>query len=124
LHSSEGSSIQSWIICGLIGVSVAYGAVGVLAVSRGADVSDGSEVLWTVVYSVLVTLWARADGRASNVERDYSWLLMFFFWPVVLAYHLVKSRRFEGLMLYLGFMATYLAPNFAQVIASVCCEVP
>jgi hypothetical protein len=124
MATRPGISMQSWITCGLIALSAVYCAVAVIAVNRRIGVSDGSRVLWLVVFSILVTLWAREDRRATGIDREYSWLLMFFFWPVVLAYHLIKSRRFEGAMLYAGFVAVYLAPNYAQLVAWVCCGQP
>lgn len=117
-------AMQSWITWGLVALSATYSAVGGYATSRGADVAEGTRILWLVVFAVLVTLWAREDRRASRTERDYSWLLMFFFWPVVLAHHLIRSRRVEGVVLYLGFVAVYLAPNYVQLAMRACCRQP
>jgi hypothetical protein len=124
MEERRGFSMQSWITWGLIALSAVYSAVGGYATTRGADVSEGTRVLWLVVFSVLVTLWAREDRRARPTDKDYSWLLMFFFWPVVLAYHLIKTRRAEGALLYIGFVAVYLAPNYAQLTMWVCCGQP
>jgi hypothetical protein len=102
-------------------LSGAYSAAGAFAVSRGANVSESTALLWALVFSVLITLWAREDKRATKVERDYSWLLMLFFWPVVLAYHLIKGRRVEGAVMYAGFMAIFLAPPYVRLVVWVCC---
>jgi hypothetical protein len=116
--------MQSWLTSSLIALSAAYSAVVAYAVARGSAVSESTGVLWLLVFSVLITLWAREDRRATATERDYSWLLMFFFWPVVLAYHLVKSRRLEGAVMYVGFVAVYLAPNYVQLVTWACCGRP
>ena len=83
----------------------------------GSAVPERAEFLWTLVFSVLVTWWSRVDGTEGAARAKWEWsaLLMFFFWPVVLLYHLARSRGAEGLMLYLGFIAVYLAPYFVQL---------
>lgn len=38
-----------------------------------------------VVFSILVTLWTRYDlVNGTQAQREYSYLLMFFFWVIVL----------------------------------------
>ena len=78
-------------------------------------------MIWFLVFSVLITLWSRTDKvyPVTRATGEYSYLLMFFFWPIVLLYHLVRSRGVEGLMLYLGFASTYMAPYIAQLLAWV-----
>jgi hypothetical protein len=113
--------IQPWIIGGLVILSATYSIIASYVVSRGAAVSDSTRVLWIVVFSILVTVWSRNDNRyvVPRATRDYSYLLMFFFWPMVLLYHLVRSRGTEGLMMYVGFLATYTAPYVIQVLTWV-----
>jgi len=112
-------SIQPWIIGGLVALSATFCAVAFIAVSRGAEISDQTRVVWLLVFSILVTLWSRSDYTVTRATGEYSYLLMFFFWPIVLLYHLVRSRGVEGLMLYVGFVSTYIAPYVAQVFAWV-----
>ena len=88
--------------------------------SRGSGVSENTAMLWLLVFTVLITFWARSD-TAAPPGKEYSTLLMFFFWPIVLAYHLIRSRGLEGLIMYVGFLAVYLAPNYAQLVTWVCC---
>jgi hypothetical protein len=85
---------------------------------RGGSLSESTEMLWYFVFSVLVTLWARNDivHRVPPAGREYSYLLMFFFWPVVLPYHLLRSRGFEGLLLFIGFLGICVAPYVVQVV--------
>jgi hypothetical protein len=73
-----------------------------------------------LVFSILVTLWAWDDELypVSRATGEYSYLLMFFFWPVVLLYHLVHSRGFRGFMMYVGFLSMNLAPYFMQALIS------
>lgn len=117
----QRSLSQPWITGGLIALSAGNSVVSALTASRGTNLSESTEVLWYFVFSVLVTLWARNDiaDRAPAVSREYSHLLMFFFWPVVLPYHLLKSRGVEGLVLFIGFLAIYIAPYVVQVITWV-----
>jgi hypothetical protein len=121
MSTQSGSSIQPWIVGGLVALSATYSGIAAYATSRGSDVSESTRVLWVLVFSILVTLWSRNDKiyPVTRSKGDYSYLLMFFFWPIVLLYHLVRSRGSEGLMLYLGFIATYMAPYLSQVLVWV-----
>jgi hypothetical protein len=110
-------SLQIWICAVLLAISAALSGVGALAASRGKDVSESTDMLWTFVFSVLLTLWARADDRypVTRSKGDYSYLLMFFFWPVVLLNHALRSRGMEGAVLYVGFMAIYFVPYVVRM---------
>jgi len=112
-------SLQLWIVVVLLAISAAFCVVGGVAASRGKEVSQSTDVLWTLVFSILVTLWARNDDRypVTRSRGDYSYLLMFFFWPVVLLNHALRSRGIEGAVLYVGFMAIYFVPYFVQMAA-------
>jgi hypothetical protein len=110
-------TIKPWIELGLVFLSASYAAMAGYAVSRGNAVPERTEFVWTFVFSVLVTWWSYVDGTEGTARGKWelSALLMFFFWPVVLLYHLVRSRAVEGVMLYLGFIAVYLAPYLVQL---------
>jgi len=110
-------SMQLWIVAVLLIISASFCVVGGLAASRGKELSQSTDVLWTLVFSILVTLWARNDDRypVTRSKGDYSYLLMFFFWPVVLLNHALRSRGMEGAVLYVGFMAIYSVPYFVQM---------
>ena len=114
---------QAGITWTLLAFSAGYAVVSAFAASRHADPSQGLAIAWIAAFSVLVALWAREDNRRGEGRpREYSWLLMIFFWPVVLAWHLVKTRGLEGFVLYLGFIAIYLAPTYLRMVAWVCCS--
>ena len=117
----EHRSLQHWIVAVLLLISAGYCVVGGFAVSRGKEVSTSTEVLWNVAFAALVTLWSRNDDRwpITRSRGDYSYLLMFFFWPVVLLNHAIRSRGIEGLVLYLGFLGICSAPYIVQVIVYV-----
>ncbi len=102
--------------------SLAYSLLQGLAVTRGGEVSENTEMLWMLVFGILVTAWAKTDARAIRPQSEYSYLLMFFFWPLVLPYHLVRSRGLEGLVLFVGFLTICLAPNLVQIITAVYVE--
>lgn len=108
----------------MLAASAAYSVVSAFTAMKHADPAPAGAVVWLVAFSVLIALWAREDRRAGAAVSDYSWLLMFFLWPVVLIYHLVKTRALEGFVLYLGFLAIYLAPNYVRWITWTCCSGP
>jgi hypothetical protein len=114
---NQRRSLQLWIIVVVLIISAAYSALGAVAAWRGKELSESTGMLWLFVFSVSVTLWSRNDERypVTRSRGDYSYLLMFFFWPVVLLNHAVRSRGVEGLVLYLGFLGVYFAPYFVQM---------
>ena len=101
-----------------------YAVACAIVATRHADPPPATAIAWLVVFSVLTALWAREDRRAGAAGPGHSWLLMVFFWPVALAYHLVKTRGLEGFVLYMGFLAIYLAPNYIRWLTWVCCSGP
>lgn len=112
--------MQSWLIASVVALSATYCAVLALYEVRETTPSGSTEVLWSFVFAILVTWWAKVDtkGRASPVQREIPSFLMFILWPIILPYHLVKSRGSEGVVLFFGFLTLYLAPYMAVVIVA------
>lgn len=69
------------------------------------------------MFAILVALWAKNDlaSRAPDTAREYSYLLMFYFRPIVLPYRLVRTRGVEGAILFPGFLATCMASQIVQL---------
>src|SRR4051812_26367024 len=60
--------LKPWLELGLVGLSVAYAAMAGYAVSRGREVPERTEMLWALVFSVLVTWWSREDRTATGAR--------------------------------------------------------
>lgn len=97
-------------------MSVAYSAVAAYIVAHGGAISDGTGILWILIFAVLVALWAKNDAAARNEQKPFEYsYFVFLLWPVVLPYHLVKSRGIEGLLLFLGFLAIHELPSVVAI---------
>ncbi len=112
------SSNQPWLIGGLISLSAVNAVLGAVATSRGITLSESTEMLWYFVFSIVIGVWLKNDmfERDRSARANYSQLLIFLIWPLLLPIHLVKSRGIEGLVLFVGFLGTYIAPYFAQLV--------
>jgi hypothetical protein len=112
------NSANSWVLCALFLLAAGFTVALIVTLSGGSDVSRRSERVWFLSFSILVTLWAYNDrnNHRGQEPRDYPYFLMFLFWPVVLLYHLMRSRHLKGLAIYLAFLATYLAPYLASYV--------
>ncbi|MBL4680373.1 MAG: hypothetical protein JKY88_06570 [Pseudomonadales bacterium] len=95
--------------------------VSAFAVKMGLaeeDVSDHIEILWTLFFAFLVSVWALNDKRNRKEGVPFSYgLILFFLWPIVLAYHLATTRGVDGVHSYFGFLALYVAPVFSWLYA-------
>ena len=111
-------SKQSWLIAGVIVLSATNAVLGAIATVRGAGPSESTEMLWYFVFSILVAVWLKNDltERGSETDRQYPHYVIFLFWPLLLPYHLIKSRGIEGFVLFVGFAAIYIAPWLVQIV--------
>ena len=109
-------SRQAWLIGGLLALSVVNAVLYGVAASRRIELSESTEMLWLFVFSVLVAVWLKNDilERGSATSRQYPHFVLFLVWPLLLPYQLIASRGIEGVVLFLGFLAIYMAPYAAQ----------
>ena len=112
-------SKQSWLIAGVIVLSAVNAVLGAVVTIRGVRLSESTEMLWYFVFSLLVAVWLKNDiaEQGSETDRQYPHYVIFLFWPLLLPYHLTRSRGIEGVVLFLGFVALYTAPGLVQFIA-------
>jgi hypothetical protein len=86
-------------------------ARGVLAshhLSRPGELTN----LESVSQQLFVALWVYLDrqGRHLNLPFEFD-AFVFFAWPIVLPYYLVKSRGARGLLLVALFFAVLVLPS-------------
>jgi hypothetical protein len=103
---------QAWLLGGLLLLSTVNSVFEGMASARGIETSESTQMLWWFVFSILVAVWLKNDirERGSEASRQYPHFVLFLFWPLLLPYQLFASRGMEGLVLFLGFAGTYLAP--------------
>ncbi|WP_049723448.1 hypothetical protein [Gilvimarinus polysaccharolyticus] len=84
------------------------------------DTPDRTEFLWMFVFALLISLWVIKEPHKSSQIPDFTFgALVFFAWPILLLNHLVKTRGFEGVILFVGFVAIYNLPFLSGLIAYV-----
>jgi hypothetical protein len=117
METGRRSSRQSWLVAGLVALSTVNAIGAGVVTARGGAPSESTHMLWYFGFSVLVAVWLKNDiaERGSPATREYPNFIIFLIWPILLPYHLLKTRGVEGLLLFVGFVATYIAPYFVQL---------
>ncbi len=111
---------QVLIIYGLLASSAGMGLLEIWANLRGEVVSAGTQSLWGIVYVVLSIMWSYADSKQRQFHKPYEFgFVAYVLWPVVFPWYLVTTRGVEGVVLFLGFLALWLIPWLAGLVAYV-----
>lgn len=107
----QTTSIERALLFGIFTLVVLFTVDISVLTAYGHEVSDGTEWVWSVAFSLLLALWVRSDRRARNYSAPFEHeAFMFFAWPVVLPYYLYRTRRGKGLMWATGVGALFLVP--------------
>jgi hypothetical protein len=98
----------------LIGIFFLAANVGnALYAAHGLPPSGGFVFVYYVGFGLALAFWMHADSRRLAVREvlDQGWFV-YIAWPVILPYHLFKTRGGRGALTLLGliglFVATYL----------------
>jgi hypothetical protein len=82
------------------------------------SISRGLIHAWNFCFAVLIAMWAVEDSKQRGMGRYMGFgLLVLLFWPLVLLYHMPKTRGVEGIVSYVGFWGLYSAPFFLGLTA-------
>jgi hypothetical protein len=86
----------------LVFMGVVYG----LFAAAKVEVPGRIEFLLNVTLFISIAYWLKEDSTKANRTgiQDMHFLLVFL-WPIILPYHLWKSRRKRGLLILLGAIA-------------------
>ena len=96
----------------MFALSILYSMLAVYVVVKGGTVSGRTGILWVIVFALLVALWTKNDKDKDHEQKPYEYsFFVFLFWPIVLPYHLIRSRGMEGLLMFLGFLAMHELPS-------------
>lgn len=99
------------MLCLLGGLSIVFLLMATGLRGAGATGWLMLDLLWWLVASVLVALWAVYDhGQRGAGELDWDQML-FVFWPLTLLFWLVRTRGFKGCLFYLGFWLLVVLPS-------------
>jgi hypothetical protein len=75
----------------------------------------------TLIYSFgllwVIGWWLRTDSRRRGVLSVYDLgFFLYLAWPLIMPYYLVKTRGAKGLLVMLGFAATYIGAALLGII--------
>src|SRR6266478_8970736 len=71
-------------------------------------------ILWAVGW------WLRTDSRRRGVLSVYDLgFFLYLAWPIVMPYYLLKTRGARGLLVMLGFVASYRGSAIIGMVLSV-----
>ena len=102
----------------LLGLSIFVYHVGLGIINaRGLEPSPGLEYLYTAAFVCGVVWWLQAETQRSPVTRMYcAGMLVSSAWPIIIPYHLLKTRGVKGLLPLFALIATFL---FAKLLAVI-----
>jgi len=104
----------------LLAFSFCLSVVQILLNLRGEEISDATDALWSGVFLLTTIFWAYYDADRRDFDKPFDFgFLIYVFWPIALPWYLIKTRGIEGLLIFLGFMAIWLGPWLAGLVAYV-----
>lgn len=84
---------------------------------RGLEPLPAVEFLYLAMFYCGVVWWLRAEVKRSLVNQIYCpGLMAITAWPIVISYHLLKTRGLRGLLPLFALMGTFI---FARILATV-----
>jgi hypothetical protein len=107
LNLRAALSVIPLILLALIS-AVAHGVLATHHLSMPGESAN----LGSVSQQLFVALWVYLDrqGRHLNLPFEFD-AFVFFAWPILLPYHLVRSRGARGLLLAAFFFALLVLPS-------------
>lgn len=112
--------LHTIIVFALFFLSLVYSCAQVVLNMQEEVVSDSTDVLWTFIFAILIAVWAKKEPKQKEFDAPFDFgSFLYFAWPVVLPYYLVKTRGSEGLVVFLGFVGLYLMPFLSGLVAYV-----
>ena len=81
------------------------------------DPPPSLEFLYTAIFVCGIVWWLRAEIQSSAVTRLYcAGLLVYTAWPIIIPYHLLKTRGLRGLLPLFALIGTFVS---ARILATV-----
>jgi hypothetical protein len=97
-----------------------YSAAQVALNMQGEVVSDGTDTLWAFIFAILVAVWAKKEPKQREFNAPFEFgAFLYFAWPIILPYYLIKTRGCEGWITFMGFLGLYLLPFLSGLLAYV-----
>jgi len=106
------SLIMLVLLC--VGIFIYNLGLGIFS-ARGLEPLPTFEFLYSAIFPCGVVWWLRAEIQSSPVTRLYcAGLLVGAAWPIIIPYHLLKTRGVRGLLPLLALIGTFV---IAKVLA-------
>lgn len=104
---------------GLIALTVLYALNALGSGLYGAYTSIDSDFAFCLGFSLLLAWWVYVDRRRRNYPAPFEFeAFVFFAWPVVVPYYLIKTRRLRGLLWSLAVIAVVALPEMLYRLAN------
>ena len=112
---------NSRIMLFLLGVLIFIYHLGLgILNARGQEPSPALEFLYEAGFICGVVWWLRAEAKNSPVARIYcAGLLVGSAWPIIIPYHLIKTRGARGLLPLFALIATFIFAWITAVVISL-----
>lgn len=109
---------KNLILSTLLLIASAIAIVEILLNSKGEVLSDSTQTLWGFAFYFLTIIWATVDADNHEFEKPFDFgFLMYIFWPIAFPYYLCKTRGFDGLVFYIGFIGIGSGPWLLGLVA-------
>ena|SRR5437763_1469689 len=93
----------------LLAFAGVIGFGGGACAARGAEISPIMRILAYLGFPTLMTYWLRKDGRINETWSVWDFgFFIYMAWPIVVPYHLVRTRRLRGLLPIAAFLGTFI----------------
>ena len=109
---------RSFVMLVLLGalIFIYHLGLGILN-DRGLEPLPAVEFLYLAMFYCGVVWWLRAEAKSSPVTQIYCpGLMAITAWPIIIPYHLLKTRGVRGLVPLLALIGTFI---FARILATV-----
>ena len=103
-------------------ISVAVAALEAFAYYKGHEVGHSFYIVWAIVSNLLLLFWLNLDAKErAEIYRPYEFgFLVLLVWFPYFPYYLIRTRRLQGALLFLGVLAlNYLGYALQWVIYAV-----
>ena len=105
------------LLCVLAAFSAAMTAGSVMVASHGAVLSERIAFVWFMVFSTVVALWLREDCREMGIHQPLdAGFFIFMAWPLLVPYHLIRSRASRGIVGVLAIFGAFAVPYVAGAV--------
>ena len=112
--------VSSFSILILLILSALLCIVEVMLNIQEKELSASTRVTWDAIFIILTIFWAYYDAERKDFDRPFDFgLFIYVFWPVAFPWYLIKTRGIEGALLFVGFIAIWLAPWLSGLVAYV-----